>query len=116
MAEVIVKFERTLRAAGIPIVGVSMGNTADRETWTVFYDPTATAQQRAQGDSIRATFDPNDPAVIAADLEAAAVVDVDTNKAIQATVMVLFKYLVGGQTRPTLPALGQEIKAKYKTL
>jgi hypothetical protein len=56
--------ERAIRDAGIPIDGVSIGDVNDRSTWRAFYQPAATAQQRAQGDQILATVDPQDATVL----------------------------------------------------
>lgn len=52
--------EKAFRDAGIPIDGVSVGDPLNRATWAAFYQATATAQQRTQGDGIIATLDPND--------------------------------------------------------
>jgi len=45
-----------LRAAGIPIVGVSIGTDGDRATWSVQFDPAATGPQRTQAASILASL------------------------------------------------------------
>ena len=66
------RLDRALRAAGIPIVGVSIGTEADRRTWVVTYDKTVTAQDRAAGDALVASFDPTSPVAVAADKAAAA--------------------------------------------
>jgi hypothetical protein len=55
MATVAEIVDSTLRAAGIPIVGVSIGTEADRLTWSVQFDPSATSAQRTQAASILAT-------------------------------------------------------------
>jgi hypothetical protein len=61
----ILVIERTLRDAGIPLDGVSVGNPSDRSTWKAFYAPSATAAQKAQGDALLLTLDPQDPTVVA---------------------------------------------------
>jgi hypothetical protein len=58
--------DRALRAQNIPIEGVSVGRRDDRATWTVQYQPTATADQRLQGQQILATLDPQDAATATA--------------------------------------------------
>lgn len=55
MATPVQVVDATLRAAGIPILGVSMGSEADRLTWTVQFDPSATPAQRAQAAGILAS-------------------------------------------------------------
>lgn len=57
--------DRALRDAGIPIDGVSMGDPVNRATWRVFYSASATPAQRAQGDALLTTLDPQDPVTIA---------------------------------------------------
>src|SRR5690242_16283354 len=66
------ELDRALRAQGIPILGVRIGATADRSTWAIVYDPSATAQNRADGAALLASFDPTAPSVMAADLDAEA--------------------------------------------
>jgi hypothetical protein len=69
MADIASLLDQTLRAAGVPIVGVSIGVVNDRATWVVQYADTATAAQQTQGESIRATFDATAPAVTSAQLD-----------------------------------------------
>lgn len=57
--------DRALRDLGIPIDGVSIGDPLDRSTWQAFYRPIATAAQRAQGDALLLTIDPQDPVTVA---------------------------------------------------
>jgi hypothetical protein len=52
-----------LKAAGIPIRGVSMKDGADRSTWAVEYDQGATPEQISAGEAVLAAFDPDDPVV-----------------------------------------------------
>lgn len=44
-----------LRTAGIPIVGVSLGDEGNRATWTVQFDASATAAQQTQAATILTT-------------------------------------------------------------
>src|SRR5438105_13078580 len=62
----ILVIERTLKDAGIPIDGVSVGSLLDRSTWRVSYQASATAAQKTQGDGLLLTLDPQDPTVLAA--------------------------------------------------
>jgi hypothetical protein len=61
----ILVIERTLRDAGLPIDGVSVGSPLDRTTWKAFYQASATGAQKAQGDALLLTLDPQDPTVVA---------------------------------------------------
>ena len=47
--------DRSLRAAGIPILGVSLGSLTYRSTWRVHFDPAATPTQQAQAATILAS-------------------------------------------------------------
>lgn len=51
------RLTRALERAGIPVYGVTIGNDNDRATWRVQYQPTATAQQRLDGDALVQAFD-----------------------------------------------------------
>lgn len=46
-----------LIAAVCPIQGVSIGDFADKGTWVIHFDPSATAPQRAAADAVVAAFD-----------------------------------------------------------
>jgi hypothetical protein len=47
--------DHALKAAGIPILGVSLGTLSDRSTWQVQFDPAATPTQQAQAATILAS-------------------------------------------------------------
>lgn len=47
--------DRALRAAGIPIEGVSVGDPAQRATWSVVFAASATAPQRAAAATLLTT-------------------------------------------------------------
>jgi hypothetical protein len=51
-----VLIDRALRAAGIPIDGVSIGSESDRATWSVSFAASANAQQRAQAQGLLLTI------------------------------------------------------------
>ena len=52
MANITPIVDRALKAAGIPIDGVSLGDPENRTTWTVQFQAAATAQQRTQAQTI----------------------------------------------------------------
>jgi hypothetical protein len=51
-----------LRAVAIPILGVSIGDSADRRTWRIDFAPSATAEDRAAAAQVVATLDVTEPA------------------------------------------------------
>ncbi len=57
-------FDQALKAQKIPLDGVSIGDPADRSTWTAQYQKDATDDQRKQGDAILAALDPTDTATV----------------------------------------------------
>lgn len=61
----ILVIDRLFRDAGIPVDGVSVGHPTDRSTWRIEYADAATALQRAQGDALLLTLDPQDPTTVA---------------------------------------------------
>lgn len=110
------QLDLTLRAAGIPIVGVAIGNPADRTTWLVLYDGAASDAQKAQGESIRAAFDPTATAVVTADLDRDA--NAALSKALKAVLCEvletkLARTLTAGDAS-TLQAMFQKTVAYYK--
>lgn len=54
--------DRAVRTAGVPILGVSIGNPADRATWSVVFDPSATAGQRTTAATVLASVAIDAPA------------------------------------------------------
>lgn len=68
--------DRALRTAGVPIVGVSIGNLADRATWIVIFDPAATAGQRSTAATVLASVAIDAPAQ-ASDDEKSAQLEID---------------------------------------
>lgn len=97
--------DQTLRAQGIPIVGVSIGSPTDRTTWAIQYDPVATDAQKAAGETLRQTFDPLAPSVVAAQLDAEATNNIDDKKIKAAVITGLWRRL-GRQ--PTGPEIASE--------
>lgn len=62
-----VLLDQTLRAAGIPIDGVSIGDVADRSTWAAQYTAAATPAQITQGNGLLLTAPINAAAQAAQD-------------------------------------------------
>lgn len=52
------KLDQALRAAGLPIVGVSLGREEDRATWTVQFTEDADATQQKAAAQLVTDFDP----------------------------------------------------------
>lgn len=50
--------DKALRAAGVPIVGVSVGRATDKATWRVDFAADATSAQRAAAQAVLDAFDP----------------------------------------------------------
>lgn len=69
-----------LRAAGIPVVSVAIGDPADRATWRIDFDPSATPAQRTQGASILASVAVD--AAARADVDAIDAADLKILKAV----------------------------------
>lgn len=60
------QLDQALRAAGLPLIGVSVGAEDDKATWRVDLEPEATEDQRAQVDPLVAAFVPT-PEVVKVD-------------------------------------------------
>ena len=61
------RLDRAIKVAGVPIVGVSIGNVTDKTTWTVQPESLQNAAQ-----SIIDGFDPNAQSVLDADIASLA--------------------------------------------
>lgn len=98
-----------------PILGVSLGDEADRSTWRIEFAPHASASQRAAAATVLAGFD---LATVPARL-AAQQADLDSaQRLIAATVAYIYRATHGG-TNPTGAQLLTELqtwKAIYKAL
>jgi hypothetical protein len=55
------RLDLALRAAAVPIDGVSIGDPTDRTTWRIDFARRATAQDRLTAAIVLATFDVSDP-------------------------------------------------------
>ena len=80
--------DQALRAAGVPLVGVSIGDPADRATWTVQLAPTATESDRTTAAATIAAFDV--VGLPARQFDAQAISDVDL-KALRAVSQALWE-------------------------
>lgn len=109
MANLAARLERALRAAGVAITGVSVGNEADRLTWRV---QPASAQAAAQP-TITA-FDPNDPTHEDAELDAAIKALVDTDRLTSSVVWAMIEALAPPATVAKYQAARAKIISAYK--
>lgn len=112
--------DHALRDAGIPITGISVGTLTDRTTWHAFYAAAATDAQRAQGDVILATIDPQDPITIAS-IKAEVAAAIDADLLIQAVAQVDFEErqkltVKAGQALLTAAQTKARVKAIYLSL
>lgn len=110
----------TLRAAGIPIEGVSIGRENDPSTWRVHYTADATDAQRTAGAAILTAFDPTTQAV-ADRYRAAVAADADADLLLQALGTVVWRELqkctpTAGQSMLTAAQFKAAIKAAYQNL
>lgn len=104
------RLDKALRAAGVPIVGVSVGNDADPGTWSIQFNAPATQEQRDQGAAILAAY--VSPSASVLEDETA---QRDTNrKELQAVALGLWECIPA----PTMTKaqLKNRIVAIYKTL
>lgn len=67
MDNVAARFHQALVSAGIPIIGVSIGDPSDRSTWRIVYTDAVTADAVSSGEALRLSFDPNAPEVVDAE-------------------------------------------------
>jgi len=109
MASIAGLVDQTLRAQNIPIVGVSIGDVANRATWRVLFLPEATDPQKAQAQTLLDTVVID--AATLADLD--AVGDVD-QKVLRAVVQGLWETIPGPLL--TKLQLRNRILAIYKAL
>lgn len=114
------RLDRALRAAGIPIIGVSVGSEADRTTWLVQYALSATAQHRTDGEALRVSFDP--VAQTASDAEKAELASLaDADPLLQALAQLDFEErqkltVRAGQTLLTAAQCRARLKTIYQSL
>jgi hypothetical protein len=109
MASIAAVVDQALRAANVPIVGVSLGDPANRATWRVLFLPEATDPQKATAQNILDTVVID--AATLADLD--AVSDID-QKVLRAVVQGLWETIPGPLL--TKLQLRNRILAIYKAL
>ena len=103
------RLDRVLRAAGLAIAGVSIGDAANRSTWKVV---PVTLQVAAQP-HIDA-FDPNDPTHEQAELDAAVRASVDGERLISAVVWTIIDTFAAPATPAKYQAARTKIITAYK--
>lgn len=116
MALPLVKYlDDAVRATGVPLVGIVVGNSNDRSTWTAQLEPTATPADIATAANVLATFDVSTIPTLAADSDAVLATNA---KVIKALVAYVYKVTHAG-VNPTGPQLAAELlvlKTLYKAL
>lgn len=103
------QLDRAVKAAGVTIEGVSIGDPATKATWRV----TPVHLQGAAQATIDA-FNPADPAHEQADLDAAITSTLDTERVISAVVWAMIDQLVPPATPAKYQAARTKIIAAYK--
>lgn len=109
MSTLAARLDRTLKAAGVAVVSVSIGMDTDKATWTV---QPASLQGAAQ--SIIDAFDPNDPALDVADRDAAIKQALDTDRLISAVVWCIIDTFAAPATGAKYQAARTKIIAAYQ--
>jgi hypothetical protein len=118
MTGVAARLTRALQQAGIPILGVSIGQETDRATWRIDYAPAATAQHRTDGETLRQTFDPLAATEDQKDRQEERDQDV-AKKIIRALAVAIHKrFKTGGVTGDTVTVAQWEaaIRSEYDAL
>ena len=92
-SRVALRLDAALKTAGVPIIGVTIGNEGDKSTWKV---QPATLQSAAQP-TIDA-FNPNDPAHEQADLDAQVKAALDNERLSSAIVWTILKQMYPADT------------------
>ena len=103
------RLDRAIKAAGVAITGVSVGDAADKQTWTV-----QPSNLQAQAQPTIDAFDPADPAHAAAEAVSAAQVFADD---VQTKAFLLFymRHQFGGvePTKADWDRAAAELKRAY---
>ena len=105
---------RTLKTAGVEVVSVYLDQPDDQSTWRIQYADTATEAQRTTGEAILATFNPNDPAHVQADLDEQVKRTLDTERLISAVVWTVIDTYSAPATVTKYQAARTKIIAAYK--
>jgi hypothetical protein len=105
MATIAAVVEVAVKAAGVPILGVSIGDPGNRTTWRVDFDPSATAAHKATAATVVSTV-AVDSAALAAQDEKDAQAQVDLMRIdLKAVVLTLLDEinLLRAAVVPALP-------------
>lgn len=93
MSDLAGRLDRALRGAGYAIVGVSIGNEAVRATWLVL-----PSNLQASAQAFINAFNPDDPAIITAELEDDVTDALDDERLISAVVWVMLRQMFPSDT------------------
>lgn len=104
------RLHRMLIAAGVPVVSVAIGTEATRATWKV---QPATLQATAQ--PLIDAFNPTDPAIETAELDAAVKATLDDERLISAIVWAMTDALAAPATIAKYQTARTKIVSAYKT-
>jgi hypothetical protein len=115
MASLAARLDAAIRAANVPIVGVSVGDPANRATWRVH-----PSSLQAQAQPVIDAFDPNDPALVGAEKDADAA-RLSDDLALRALVRVTWEEIQkcqprNGQTLLDLAGFRDRVKAVLRNL
>jgi hypothetical protein len=109
MASLAAQLMRMLTAAGVPVVGVTIGDDTDKATWTV-----QPASLQAAAQPTIDSFDPADPVHVAADLDAAVKIALDQERLASAIVWVIIDTVAGPATPAKYAAARTKIITAYR--
>ena len=104
------RLSAALKAAGIPITGVSIGDATNRATWKARPDNLQGAAQ-----PVIDAFDPDDPAHEAAELDAQVTTLMDNERVFAALVWAIIDTYSAPATRAKFQAARTKIVAAYKS-
>lgn len=110
MAQLAERLDRALRLAGFAIEGVSIGDPANRRTWLV--------RPNALQASCQATidaFNPDDPAIVTAELDARVRAEMDDERLMSAVVWCVIDTFAAPATRAKYLNARTKILDAYKT-
>ena len=107
------RLDAAIRAAGVPIVGVSIGDPADKATWKV-HPPELQASAQPTIDA----FNGNDPAHVTAEMATAVTQALDAERLTSAVVWAILKQMFpmdsDAQTKTKYAAARTKVISAYK--
>ncbi len=109
MGTIAARLDQALKAAGVPITGVSIGDNQDNATWTV-----SPSSLQAQAQATIDAFNPNDPALALAELDAAVKSAVDDERLTSAIVWTIIDTYSAPATIAKYNTARTKIIAAYK--